>query len=430
MSDLDPDDFKQDLLKNLKDDLEKFESKKLVEDFVPYKESIIWSYSDAYYNSKGIMAWSNNAPKIIPHKIGTNYQNALAFASLIKANLEQFPSHEKLNIVEAGAGSGRFSRHLLLAFEELEIIDKLKLIISDYSQFNLQSIANSKILDDFDEGKNYCFKVLDITRKTDFDELNPRAFFMHYVLDALPLTILINRAGFEELNLSSLIRKEQVLDVLENNFLQSRLEHEDKWLAYEPKTEIEKKYWKFFSDYHKKSFDTELYYSYTSLEAISNIIEALDKNGFLLNIDIPPGAEKRYIVVGNSIAHEVDNRLLKTFVETKGAFALAKDDRSIARLLVTKNKKSFKIMSNIFNQVFVKNNKVREYIDLEKAVKENIDSGFTDGLEINLKRLTKLAPYYAFTYMLWADYYKLIGDRMKAEEYLGKAAAIDFWDDL
>ena len=341
-----PNKLNEDLLKNLEEDLKKFgaDSHKLIQDFVPYNESVIWDFSDSYYKSKGIMAWSNNASKIVPHKIGTNYQNALAFAKLVKENLEQFPSSERIQVLEAGAGSARFSRHFLLALKELEIQDKVQLIISDYSSCNLDSIKAAGILEGFIEGEDYKFQCVDIT-KTECNAVDrvlqtgskPRAIFMHYVLDALPLTILRKNENIEELLISSSIRKEQEVNVLENEFLQSRTEHEDKWQLYTPNSELEKKYWEFFSDYHSDSFNRELYYSYTALEAISNLVDSLEENGFLLNIDVIPGSERRYIVVGNSIAHEVDNDLLASFAGTSNNKAFVKDGRSISRLVITKN---------------------------------------------------------------------------------------------
>jgi len=474
MSEKEPRNFNDDLLKNLEEDLEKFgsESKKTIQDFVPYNESIIWDLSDQYYNSKGIMAWSNNAPKIIPHKIGTNYQSALAFAKLVKTNLEEFPSSEKITVLEIGAGSGRFSMHFLLAAKELGILEKVELVISDYSQFNLDSIKSAKILDAFIEGEDYQFRLIDITKKEDFfsnqslsgksymrglrndeersllvvnersrnerneaDEVlrtgsKPRAVFMHYVLDALPLTIIRKNEKIEELFISSSIRKEQELDVLSNDFLQSRIEHEDDWREYKPESVLEKKYWDFFSDYHSKSYNQELYYSYTALEAMSNLLYSLDENGFLLNIDILPGNERRYIVVGNSIAHEVDNCLLESFVKTNAGEALVNDDRSISRLLVTKSKKILDEMIPKFREVFEKENLVRDYIELEKEIEKELEIDFVEGLERKLKRLTELAPYYAFTYELWARYYKELGDDDKFQEALKKAEALDFWKDL
>lgn len=441
MSEKEPTNFNDELLKNLEEDLSKFgsESRKSIQDFVPYNESVIWDLSHQYYNSKGIMAWSNNASKIIPHKIGTNYQSALAFAKLVKENLEKFPSDEKIKVLELGAGSGRFSRHFLLAAKELELQDKVLLVISDYSQFNLDSIKSAKILDEFKEGEDYEFRLVDITKQEDLLKVKPRAAFMHYVLDALPLTVIRKNENTEELFISSSIRKEQELDVLNNDFLQSRIEHEDDWHEYKPESELEKKYWSFFSEYYSNSFNQELYYSYTALDAMKNILTSLEENGFLLNIDILPGNERRYIVVGNSIAHEVDNYLLESFVKHNNGEAFVKDDRSISRLVVTKNAAVLNGLSDKFTEVFVKENLVREYIELEKEIEKELDdviaskvwqSKQAEKLKLKLERLLKLAPNYAFTYELWSRYYKEIGDDDKFQESLKKAEKLDFWKDL
>jgi len=421
-----------DLQKNLEEDLKRFSqnSYNSLQDFVPFNESIIWDFSYKYYQSKGILAWSNNAPKIIPHKAGTNYQNALAFAKIIQANIENYPSEDKVNILEAGSGSGRFSRHLLFAFRELNIASQVKLIISDYSNVNLESIRRTKVLESFSEGEDYELVYFDLLKPRSLLG-SFRAVFMHYVLDALPLTILKNTdSKFQELLISSKIRAEQETDVLENDFLQSRIIHEDRWQDYEPDLLLEQKYWDFFSDYHKEPSNKELYYSYNSFAAIENLIELLDDNGFILSTDVIPGGEKRYIVVGNSLALEVDNHIIKSLVEANGYKALVQDESSVSRLLISKKLSVLKKLTKTFEQVFIENNLIHEYIELEKAIEEALEQRQIDDLEVKLNRLLCLAPQYAFSYELYHNYLKLKNKPELAKEYLTKARAMDYWQDL
>jgi hypothetical protein len=420
------------LQQNLEEDLKRFsnDSYRVIEDFVTFKDSIIWKFSDQYYQSKGILAWSNNAPKTIPNKYGTSYQNALAFAKILRTSIENYPSGNRVKVLELGAGSGRFSRNLLFALRELDLADKVQLIISDYSKTNLESIHQAKILEDFVEGKDY--------ELLHYDLLQPintihrfRAIFLHYVLDALPLTILRkSEFGFEELFISSKIRSEYDIDVLQNDFLQSRIIHEDKWEDYKLKLSLEKKYWDFFSDYHKATSNKELYYAYNSFAAIENLIELIEDNGFIFNTDISPGGDKRYVVVGNSLALEVDNHIIKSLVEAKGFCTLIQEENSISRLLITKNSPVLDTLTKIFDQVFIKQNLIQGYIRLEEEIEDALEKNAIEDLEIKLNKLLTLAPHYAPSYELCSKYYQLINNQKLAEEYIVKARTIDYWQDL
>lgn len=407
----------------------------LEENFKPYNESIIWQISEQYYQTKGILAWSNKAPKIIPHKIGTNYQSAMALAKLVQANLAAYPSDTRVNVLECGAGSGRFSRHFLLAARELGILEKLTLLITDYSRHNLEEIRTRGILDEFQEGQDYKLLVLNIV--TDSIQVNNiRAIFMHYVLDALAMTILRwskPDAFSEELYLATTKREDQEPDVLENDFLQARLEHEEKWQVYnwDEQSDTEKHYKSHLLEYYS-GYQKEIFYSYDALKACDNLMGLLDKNGFLLSVDIIPNRERnfRFAVVGNSIAHEVDNSFLLHSLQRQGYLGMVQDDtKNISRLLVTKQQALLECLRPLYNELFITHNLILRYLELEKQADEFLDSNLNE-LRLILEELTKLSPYNAFTYELWARYYKLMGDEHACQMALKKAEAMDFWGDL
>jgi hypothetical protein len=408
---------------------------KALDDFKPYNESIIWQISDQYYRSKGIMAWSNKAPKIIPHKIGTNYQSAIALVKLVQANLKLYPSITKIDVLECGAGSGRFSRHFLLAARELGILDRVTLLVTDYSKNSLEEIRSRGILQEFKEGEDYKLLVLDIVSDSLAFENNIRAIFLHYVLDALPMTILrwSEQAALEELYLSTSKRDDQLDDVLGNDFLQARLEHTEKWQPYDwqQQSEAEKLYKSDLLEYYHNS-KKEIFYSYAALQACDNLMRLLDKDGFLLSVDIIPNRERsfRFAVVGNSIAHEVDNGFLLNHLEKQTYLGMLQNDtKNISRLLVTKNPGQLAALKPTYNELFIENNLILKYLELEKQADEFTGTD-TNELKLILEELTKLAPHNAFTYELWARYYKNIGDDSSYQEALKKAKAIDYWGDL
>ncbi len=403
-------------------------------DFKPYNESIIWEISDRYYRTKGVMAWSNKAPKIIPHKIGTNYQSAMALAKLVQANLQLYPSATKINVLECGAGSGRFSRHFLLAARELGILGRVTLLVTDYSKNSLEEIRSRGILQEFKEGEDYKLLVLNIVSDSMILD-NIRAIFLHYVLDALPMTILrwSHGAALEELYISTSKREDQDTNVLENDFLQARLEHEEQWQPYDWEQQSEaEKYYKSYLLEHYTDYKKEIFYSYAALQACDNLMRLLDSNGFFLSVDIIPNRERsfRFAVVGNSIAHEVDNDFLLNYLQGQAYFGLVQNDtKNISRLLVTKNSDLLNQLKPIYNQVFIENNLIIKYLELEKQA-EDFSGANTSELKLILEELLELSPHYAFTYELWARYYKAVGDDSSYQEALKKAKSIDYWGDL
>lgn len=413
------------------------------EKFKPYNESVIWQISDKYYRTKGVMAWSNKAPKIIPHKIGTNYQSAMALAKLLQANLEQHPARERVKVLECGAGSGRFSRNFLLAVRELGIADKVTLLITDYSKNNLEEIQSRGILEGFREGIEYellVFNIIDDSKASDLQGIiyvldNIRIIFLHYVLDALPMTILKHSelGGLEELYLSTTKRSDQSEDVLENDFLQARLEHEEQWLSYDwmQQSAMEKEFQGYLLSYYAE-FNKEIFYSYAALKACDNLMHLLDKDGFLLSVDIVPNRDRsfRFAVVGNSIAHEVDNDFLLHYLKARGFHGFMQNDtKNISRLIVAKNPELLSGLKSVYDDVFVLNNVILRYIELEKQADEFTGDQLAE-LKLILDELLELSPFNALTYELWSRYYKAIGDEDACNEALKKATGIDFWGDL
>lgn len=408
----------------------------------PYNESEIFEISDEYYKTKGILAWSNKASKIIPHKIGTNYQSALAFAKLIKANLKNYSWNERVNILECGAGSGRFSRHLLYAFRELDIASKCCLLISDYSKTNLAEISASGILDEFEEDSDYKIVEFDIVsdnRATTlagkrFNFSNLGAVFMHYVLDALPLTILRNQADkIEELYLTIHRRKDQVYDVIENDFLQARLDLHEEWRPYEFKqqSEPERYYKEHLLQYYKHS-KSDIYYCYSALRAIDNLNRLLDDRAFILSSDILPNQNRRYVIVGNSVAHEIDNDFILDYQKQQGNYGtvINEPDKNLGRLLISKSEKVFETLEPVMQEVYVFDNQITKYLQMEKALEHLIKGNDANSLLMLLREFTKLAPYCSSTYRFWSEYYRMIKKANYSMEALAKAKTMDYWQDL
>ncbi|MDD9897457.1 MAG: SAM-dependent methyltransferase [Candidatus Melainabacteria bacterium] len=408
----------------------------------PYNESEIFAISHEYYQNKGIKAWSNQAGKIIPHKVGTNYQAALGFARLVKANLKNYSWNEKLNILECGAGSGRFSRHLLHAFKELEIANKCTLLITDYSKQNLDDIAQSSMLAEFEEDEDYRlveFDIVEASRGTTlagkrFNFGNIAAVYLHYVLDSLPLTILRNQGDKqEELNLSISRRRDQRYDVLENDFFQARLEINESWQDYkwQEQSEPERYYQEHFQQYyqHKKE---DLNYPYQAMRAVDNLNRMLDDRAFLLSSDLLDAHGRRYAIVGNSVLHPLDSKFILDYQIQEGNFGevLIEESKNLSRMLLSKSKNVIEDLLPVFHDLHIHDNHLTKYLQMEKALRHLVEGNDPNSLLMLLREFTKLAPYCSSTYRFWSEYYKMIGKENYAMEALEKAKLNDYWADL
>jgi hypothetical protein len=108
-----------------------------------FSQSPIWELQNRYFQEAHIHAWSNGE---VPHYITSNPRTAVAYAEVILAFLRDRQIHqdnEPIYILELGAGSARFSYHLLKTLcEQYERLSGLKqsfvYIISDYVEKNLE----------------------------------------------------------------------------------------------------------------------------------------------------------------------------------------------------------------------------------------------------------------------------------------------------
>jgi hypothetical protein len=387
----------------------------LLEESKPYKDSVIWNFSDQYYKQKGILAWSEKADKPIPHRIGANYQNAFKLAEILKDHIGE----RSVKVLECGCGSGKFSRNFLFALRDLGISNQVKLVISDYSQKNLNDIKEKNILADFHEGSHYEFLLLDITKAEILADKSFEFIYLHYVLDALNLTVLKKISGeFKELNVKTLLRQNHEADIIRNPFLLARLEFEDNFKA--PSKSQNKKILEFYSDYYANSVDTnEIYFLETVILSLEKLLTKLTDTGFLLSCDIDLGGDKRYVAVGNSLAHPIDSELLQKYFKKYNSFVLK--EKSLSRLVFSKT--DLKQLESTFIHLYKKNDFISKLLELEDQLEIKLDRS-------KLEELSLLAPYSAKTYFLWSRFFKENRDYNQAKLLEEKARSWDYWCDL
>lgn len=417
-------------------------SGKLIQDWTPYNESVIWDIANHYYKNKGIAAFSNDNNRSVPHDINTNFQNALSIAKLVKAAIDTQPMIEKFQVLECGAGSGLFSRQFLFALRELGIDKRVKLLVSDYSVSNISDIKSFGILNEFTEGENYElleYNVLDKSpaRKLDgsdfqFKELVSGIF--NYVLDALPVTVLRKhfnpkKGDFEELFLK--VKNENAInyDILGNQDLMTNLAKDKKWVNYEieKETEAEKKFYEVFKKFHSEaSRDIFIPYPHGPIQACENILNNLAPYGFIFSGDIPPRMTHFCQIVGNALAHEVDNEMICTYLQEAGFVPKFQNDDTISRMIVAKKPEILTALDPVFKDVFVENNMVNRYADLRDALIKFEHKESADVMKYVLEEFEKIAGSSVYVGIFRGNYYGSLGDKEKAAEAYKEAAKIDF----
>jgi len=421
---------------------EKAKPGKLIQDWTPYNESVIWDIANHYYKNKGIATFSNDNNRSVPHDINTNFQNALSIAKLVKAVVDTQPLIEKFQVLECGAGSGLFSRQFLFALKELGIDKRVKLLVSDYSVSNISDIKSFGILNEFIEGENYElleYNVLssDSAKKLDGSEFQFKHLIsgiFNYVLDALPVTILRKhfnpkKADFEELYLKVKNDNGVSYDIINNQDLMSNLAKEQKWVNFEieKQTEAEQKFYEIFKNFHcEAARDAFIPYPYGPIQACENILKNLDDCGFIFSGDIPPRKTYFCQIVGNALAHEVDNEMICTYLQEEGYVPKFQDDNTISRMIVAKKEATLTVLDPIFQDVFVENNMVNRYADLRDALIKFEHKESADVMKYVLEEFEKIAGSSVYVGIFRGNYYGSIGNKEKAAEAYREAAKIDF----
>ena len=407
---------------------------KILEDFVAFNESIIWKISQDYYQQKGFLAWSDNSPKIVPHKSGSNFQNALNIVKILKKLKQETNLSSKIKFLECGAGSGRFSRYLMLAARDVGFIDEIELYVSDFSQKNLDDIKSQKILSDIDglqEGVHYHYLRLDIMQtksQVKFDFI-----FLHFVFDVLGLTILQknSKQELQELYISSSLREDIKFSVLENDFLQARIRRDFQWRDYDitKQSELEKKFFPQLTEFiRNKSSEQEIFYIYSALEAMQNLFTLLKRQGIVFSSDISPNQGLNQPIVGNSLAFEIDNEFLTKAVP--GSYSFIMGDEKLSRLVLSPSQAVIDSIRQSFQDLYGPNNPIQEYIELESLVSNQVEQKNCSQLKQNIEKLLKSAPYNASSLALIAKAYSVLDDNNKFEEYWNLAKSMDYWQDI
>lgn len=123
-----------------------------------FSRSILWQLQRAYFEKQGISAWQEG---VVPHYVTSNPTIAKAYAEIILAVFRDFvrmhpDRHERIYILELGAGSGRLGYHLikhlaLLCEQATFNVPPFTYILSDFTQANVQFWKDHYKLKSFEE---------------------------------------------------------------------------------------------------------------------------------------------------------------------------------------------------------------------------------------------------------------------------------------
>jgi tetratricopeptide (TPR) repeat protein len=173
----------------------------VLEDYRPLVDSLEWRLSDLYWAREGVRPFAAND---VPFLINNDGRASESAAAVLYANCREAPpSHERIAVLELGAGAGLFARFFLDAFRDLcrqqgrDFYDRLVYFVTDLSPRTVEQWRERELF--ADHAGHVRLGTCDALRPANLHDtegagLAPlRAVILNYVLDVLPSAIV--RAG-------------------------------------------------------------------------------------------------------------------------------------------------------------------------------------------------------------------------------------------
>ncbi len=111
------------------------DDERVLEREVPLSRSILWRLQRRYFEQRGVDAWRRGE---VPHYVTSNPFIADAYARVIAGFLRDAGGAEPVDVVELGAGSGRFAFHLLRRLCEAqargELAAPFRYVMTDFTE--------------------------------------------------------------------------------------------------------------------------------------------------------------------------------------------------------------------------------------------------------------------------------------------------------
>jgi hypothetical protein len=419
---------------------------KLVQNWLPFNETILFSYSDKYFREAGTKVFSNQGKSkkdIVPSSMTNSMAHARSLATFVKENLKQYPIDERIKILEIGSSTGLFAKNFLSCAKEMNFLNRIEYLVSEYSRVSLENIKQSNILGEYQENLEYRFVHLDILNPHLAEDLQGNPYqlenlsvtVLNYILCVLPATV-VKQSPNGKLQQLLLRFKEENDCVRDLGYLDS-LTYEEDWKAYilENESELEKKYANVLHESLKnKSSNPYEYYAYGSLSALENILNRSNKNGFVFISEMPrfKNSTKPFKPYGDSIALPLNQSLICSFAKSQESEIVYSTDPHypLARLFILKNPNQKERFSEIFKQEYLDTNNSNLILEL-RAMLSQFHSKHS--CSIMKKLLDKLVEIDADSYetnLLLSQYFYLTGDSDQAKSKFMRAKNLDYLKNL
>jgi Flp pilus assembly protein TadD len=163
---------------------------RLIEDFRPLHLALEWRIAELYWQRRGVQPFARNE---VPFVINNSGRLSETAAALLLASCQEAPPAGSLTVLELGAGTGLFARHLLDGFRNLcergghDYYRRLNMVVTDGSPATIEHWRQRGLFDGH-QG-HVTTRVADATAEVPV--AGPlRAAFCNYVLDVLPAAIV------------------------------------------------------------------------------------------------------------------------------------------------------------------------------------------------------------------------------------------------
>lgn len=418
---------------------------RLIQDWMPYNDSLIFRYTSEYFKDQGIDAFAINASKnVVPNVITNTFPHAKSIASILKANLVNYPATQTIKILECGSGSCIFARHFLQAVKDLGFLDRVEYLVSDYSKKALEQVREKNILGEFEENKHYRYIELDLFNIDNSKDLDSNPFevkdvslvIMNYILCVLPLTILQRKVMGSNIKFDELyIRFFEIKDHKHNPDTPVYLEElrkERTWKSYkfDNQSDLELKYRDVIINQAKSYNHDLLYYAYGALAACDNLLERCDDNAFLFIADMPRAQDAAlpYKIYANSVANPVNDGIIASYLYDKNVKSIRATDHQylLLRMLIFKNPNTEALLAKAFREEFLLTNNTNIYLDLIAALDLILEPSAHEIFKGLIDMLLKIDPYSHTSSFFLGKYYKMLSDKKLATQHYKRAKELDF----
>lgn len=412
------------------------EAYRLIEDWCDYDESLISNLGERYLKAQGLKAYSRKLARSIPCEVSNCYPHAQSLAKLIQ---KIAADRDKLHILDLGCGSGIFARNLLIAIKEMGFLDKVKLVLADFSGKTLKDIKTEKILDDFKD--HYETLELDALKDDDFKFKEFDFISMNYLYDSLPTKVLkpIAEGKYQKLQFRFLQEKnKEEIQINEKTLCEdlnliNKLLIDTRWVDYDinEASEIEKKYFDFVKEEPANPF-AEVIFNYGALSVTEKMLNLISDNGIVYAADMINRFDtpSNFVTYGNCAFHNINEALIINSFIKKDFDVFFHRDALLNHFFFAKNKNALLKQEKNIADNFVNSSKSDIFIDIKNSINAIASPYSRDIFRLLTQELIKIDKHSCFSKVAQAQDKLNFADADAAQELFKEAQKIDFLEEF